>query len=134
MKIHHLGLVVTDVDEALAALGLSRLNITETIFDTNQKNNLHFIHLPENNLWIELVEPRAEDASTAKFAKKFSIGLHHLAMTTEDLETIETMYTSRPGNFVLGRYQINVDSFGGKIRTLFIAVKGLILEFVKVEK
>lgn len=134
MKIHHLGIVVTDVDEALAALGLNRVDITETVFDPNQKNNLHFIHLPENNLWLEFVEPVAEDASTAKFAKKFSIGLHHLAMGTEDIEAVEAAYSARPGNFVLGRYQISVDSFGGKIRTLFIAVKGLILEFVKVEK
>lgn len=134
MKIHHLGIVVSDVDEALIALGLTRLNITETVFDPNQKNNLHFIHLPENNLWLELVEPVSEDASTAKFAKKFSIGLHHLAMGADDLEEVEKAYLARPGNFVLGRYRINVDSFGGKIRTLFIAVKGLILEFVKVEK
>ena len=72
MKIHHIGVVVTDVDEALAALGLNRLNITETVFDPNQKNKLHFIHLPENNLWLELVEPVAENASTAKFAKKLA--------------------------------------------------------------
>lgn len=134
MKIHHLGIVVTDVDEALTALGLSRSDITETVFDLNQKNMLHFIYLLENNLWLELVEPVTEDASTANFAKKFSIGLHHLAMGTEDIEATETAYTARPGNFLLGRYQITVDSFGGKIRTLFVAVKGLILEFVKVEK
>lgn len=134
MKIHHLGIVVTDVDEALTALGLSRSNISETVFDPNQKNNLHFIHLPENNLWLELVEPVTEDASTAKFAKKFSIGLHHLAMGTEDIEAVEATYSARPGNFVLGKYQISVDSFGGKIQTLFVAVKGLILEFVKVDK
>lgn len=134
MKIHHLGIVVTNVDDALIALGLSRLHITETVFDSNQKNNLHFIHLSENNLWLELVEPVADDASTAKFAKKFSIGLHHLAIESTDLEVVEAVYSERPGNFVLGRYQISVDSFGGKIKTLFIAVKGLILEFVKVEK
>ena len=134
MKIHHLGIVITDVDEALTALGLNRLDITETVFDPNQKNNLHFIHLHENNLCLELVEPVAENASTAKFAKKFGIGLHHLAIGVEDIEAAEAAYSVRPGNFILGRYQITVDSFGGKIRTLFVAVKGLILEFVKVEK
>lgn len=134
MKIHHLGIVVSDVDEALTALGLDRSSITETVFDPNQKNNLHFIHLPENNLWIELVEPMAADASTAKFAKKFGLGLHHLAMSADDLEVVEAEYRARPGGFVLGRYQISVKSFGGPIRTLFIAVKGLILEFVKLDK
>ena len=134
MKLHHLGIVVTDVDEALTALGLNRSAIIETVFDANQKNNLHFIHLPANNLWLELVEPMSEDASTAKFAKKFSLGLHHLAIGVENIEAVELAYSSRPGNFVLGRYHIHVDSFGGKIRTLFVAVKGLILEFVKIDK
>jgi methylmalonyl-CoA/ethylmalonyl-CoA epimerase len=134
MKIHHLGIVVSDVDEALAALGVDRSAITETVFDPNQKNNLHFIHLPENDLWLELVEPMAEDASTARFAKKFGLGLHHLAMGTDNIEAVESEYKARPGNFVLGRYRISVDSFGGPIRTLFVAVKGLILEFVKVDK
>lgn len=134
MKIHHLGIVVSDVDEALTALGLDRSNISEVVFDPNQKNNLHFIHLPENNLWLELVEPMSEDASTAKYAKKNGLGLHHLAIGTDQLEEIETEYLSRAGSFVLGRYVISVNSFGGQIRTLFIAVKGLILEFVKVVK
>ena len=134
MKIHHLGIVVTDVDEALTALGLDRSAISETVYDPGQKNNLHFIHLPENDLWLELVEPRADDASTARFAKKFGMGLHHLAMASDDLECTETAYAARPASFVLGRYEIAVQSFGGRIRTLFIAVKGLILEFVKVER
>ncbi len=57
MKIQHLGVVVSNVDEALLALGLSREAITETVYDPNQKNNLHFIYLKENDLWLELVEP-----------------------------------------------------------------------------
>ncbi len=134
MKIHHLGIVVADVDEALNALGLDRSAISETVHDPGQKNNLHFIHLPENDMWLELVEPCADDATTARFATKFGIGLHHLAMASDDLQATEQTYSARPANFVLGRYEIAVQSFGGRIRTLFIAVKGLILEFVKVER
>ncbi|MCC6278785.1 MAG: VOC family protein [Oligoflexia bacterium] len=131
MKIHHLGIVVSDVDEGLRALGLTKSDIVESVYDPNQKNNLHFIHLKENNLWLELVEPKAPDASTANFAKKFSLGLHHLGMGSDNLETQEKLYEQRPGSFVLGRYSIRVKSFGGAVKTLFIAVKGLILEFVK---
>lgn len=133
MKIHHLGVVVSDVDEALRALGLNRSFIKEKVYDPNQKNNLYFIHLPENNMWLELVEPTAEDSTTYSFAKKFTLGLHHLGMGSEDLQTSEATYSDIPGSFTLGRYKIHVDSFGGKIRTLFIAVKGLILEFVKID-
>lgn len=133
MKIHHLGIVTSDVDETLIALGLDRTHVLETVYDPVQKNNLHFIHLQENNLWLELVEPVAEDASTAGFARKFGMGLHHLAMSSGDLQQTEAIYLARPHTFAIGRYQISVKSFGGRIRTLFIAVKGLILEFVKVE-
>ena len=133
MKIHHLGLVTSDVDETLRALGLKRSDISETVSDPVQKNNLHFINLPENNLWLELVEPTADDASTAKFAKKHGMGLHHLSMGSQDLDAVAADYAQMPSAFALGRYKITVRSFGGNIRTLFIAVKGLILEFVHVE-
>lgn len=134
MKIHHLGIVVSDVDEALTALGLNRSDIRETVYDDEQKNNLHFIYLSDNDMWIELVEPMAPGSTVINFAKKNELGLHHLAMSSNGLEATEKTYTNRPGNFVLGRYQILVNSFGGKIRTLFIAVKGLILEFISDDR
>jgi len=130
MKIHHLGIIVSDVDEALAALGLDHSDIRETVYDDEQKNNLHFIYLPGNDMWIELVEPTGPGSTVINFAKKNGLALHHLAVSSEDLKSTEKIYTSRPGNFVLGRYRILVNSFGGKIRTLFIATKGLILEFI----
>lgn len=133
MKIHHLGLVTNDVDHSLLALGLKRSDISETVYDPVQKNNLHFIHVPENNLWLELVEPMADDASTAKFAKKNGMGLHHLAIGSDNLDAVSAAYGNMPSAFTLGRYKIAVQSFGGNIRTLFIAVKGLILEFVQVD-
>jgi hypothetical protein len=134
LKIHHLGIVTLNVDEALNALGLDRSNISEVVFDPDQKNNLYFIFIPENNMWIELVEPTSADASTYNFAKKYGLGLHHLAIDSTDLEKDELKYGIKPGSFVIGRYEINVKSFGGAIRTLFIAAKGLILEYVKVNR
>ena len=134
MKIHHLGIVVTDVAETLQALGLNETAIRETVYDPIQKNKLHFIYLKENDLWLELVEPTNETASTHKFAKKFGMGLHHLGIGSDNLELSEKKYENQKGAFVLGHYKIEVNSFGGRIRTLFIAIKGLILEFVQIEK
>lgn len=131
MKIQHLGIVVTNLDESLLSLGLSRDSITETVHDPNQNNNLHFIFLKENDLWLELVEPLSSNSSVANFAKKNGMGLHHLAMSSDNLIETEKAYSKLEGAFVLGRYSIHVNSFGGDIKTLFIAVKGLILEFVK---
>jgi len=134
VKIHHLGIVITDLAETLQALGLDNTAIRETVFDPIQKNKLHFIYLEKNDLWLELVEPTDETASTYNFAKKFGMGLHHLGMGSNDLVASEKQYEEQESAFTLGRYHIEVNSFGGKIRTLFIAIKGLIIEFVKVEK
>ncbi len=50
------------------------------------------------------------------------------------MQAVEQHYTAWAGNFALGRNDINVQSFGGPIRTLFVAAKELLLEFVKVGK
>jgi len=131
MRIQHIGLVVSDLDETLAALGLTRAHVTESVHDPVQDNTLHFVHLPVNNLWLEFVEPMSERASIAKFAAKFGMGLHHLGFDSADLVASEQLHASREGAFTLGRYQIEVRSFGGRIRTLFVAVRVLILEYVK---
>lgn len=131
MKIQHLGVVAENVDELLGALGLDRSAITETVHDPAQKNNLHFIRLKENDMWLEIVEPTAPDSSTRNFAKKNGLGLHHLGFESGSLDKEQAKHANRPGAFTLGRYQIEVKSFGGRIRTLFVAVKGLILEYVQ---
>jgi hypothetical protein len=131
MRIQHLGIVVSSLDETLAALGLSRADVSESVHDPVQDNTLHFVHLPENNLWLEFVEPMSPRASTAKFAAKYGMGLHHLGFDSDDLAASEQFHATREGAFTLGRYQIDVRSFGGRIRTLFVAVRGLILEYVK---
>jgi hypothetical protein len=133
VKIQHLGIVVSDLDETLAALGLDRSMVAETVHDPVQQNDLHFVYLAGNDCWLELVEPKSPTASTAKFAEKFGMGLHHLGFETRDLAHAESLHADREGAFTLGRYHIEVKSFGGRIRTLFVAVKGLILEYVQVD-
>lgn len=135
MKIHHLGIVTTNVFDTLTALGLERESITEVVEDTNQMNRLHFIFIEENNLWLELVEPLNEKSSTYKFAKKNVVGLHHVAFANSNLDILKSEIYERPQTYFLGSYEIEVESFGGKIKTLFAAFNGLLIEFVeKVKK
>ena len=47
MKIHHIGIATNDVDSLLKVYKLKRDDITETIFDNEQRNNLHFIFLKQ---------------------------------------------------------------------------------------
>lgn len=130
MKIHHVGLVVSDVAEALDALGLPRDSVSESVFDPVQGNILHFVHIPANNLWLEFVQPTTDSSTTRRFADRHGLGLHHIGFATDDLNTTESLYSAREATFALGRYGISVKSFGGRIRTLFIGVRGLIVEFV----
>lgn len=134
-KIQHIGIVADDLEEALALLGLSRSDVSEEVLDTNQQNLLAFVHLPANDLWLEFVIPQATNSTTWRFAKKHGLGLHHLGFEAESLDGAARRIGQRTGVFELGRYAINVNSFGGSIRTLFYAARGLIIEFVeRVEK
>lgn len=131
MKIHHLGIVTTNVSDTLIALGLEQDCVSEIVEDTNQMNRLHFIFIKENNLWLELVEPMDETSSTYNFSKKNIVGLHHIAFGNQNLENLKGELRERPQTYPLGSYKIEVKSFGGKIKTLFAAFNGLLLEFVE---
>jgi hypothetical protein len=131
MKIHHLGLATAAVDDTLAALGLSRADIVEVVEDHNQQNRLHFIHLVQNDMWLELVEPMSPTASVAKFTTRYRVGLHHLGFDSPDIDARRQEVSGQAGMFPLKSYAIDVRSFGGAIRTFFVGFHGLILEYVQ---
>jgi len=129
-KIHHLALVTNDLELTLNSLNIKKSDIQEVFTDHEQKNTIYFLHIKENNLWLEIIVPINENSTTYNFAKKFGLGLHHLGFTTNNLEETEKNYISRPMVFKIGNYKNKVECFGGEISTVFVAIKGLILEFV----
>ena len=131
MKIHHIGIATNDVDSLLKVYKLKRDDIAETVFDSEQKNNLHFIFLKENNLWIEIIEPVDKTSTISNFVNKNQSALHHIGISTDNIEHENSFYSKLPSNFIIGKYQLAVKSFGGKIKTLFVAFKGMITEFVQ---
>ena len=131
MKIHHLGIVIKNMPDALLALDKSLDDVLEKVADHEQNNNLYFLHLPENNLWIELVEPMNEQSTVTTFLKKNGMALHHIGLQITDLAQIEESYRNRKGTFLLGAYNIFVRSFGGNLKTRFVFVNGLLLEYVQ---
>ena len=129
-KIHHLALVTNDLELTLNSLNIKKSDIQEVFIDHEQKNTIYFVYIKENNLWLEIIVPTNENSTTYNFAKKFGLGLHHLGFTTNNLEETEKNYVSRPMVFKIGNYKNKVECFGGEISTVFVAIKGLILEFV----
>jgi methylmalonyl-CoA epimerase len=85
MKINHLGIATTGIDEALKfwsdALGLENVH-TETVED--QKVRVAMLPLGESR--IELLEPTSEDSPISKFLEKRGGGIHHIAVEVDDIE------------------------------------------------
>ncbi len=85
MKINHLGIATTGIEEALKfwgdALGLENLH-TELVED--QKVRVAMLPLGESR--IELLEPTSDDSPISKFLEKRGAGIHHIAVEVEDIE------------------------------------------------
>jgi methylmalonyl-CoA/ethylmalonyl-CoA epimerase len=83
-KIHHIGLAVHSIDEALKpyrALGLSPEH-TENV--ASQSVNVAFLRVGESNL--ELLEATAETSPIAKFVRVRGEGIHHICLQVSDIE------------------------------------------------
>ena len=84
-KIHHVGIAVHDLDEALKfyrdTLGL-HVHAEETIEDQGVRAALLTIGESE----VELLEPTNPEANMAKFLERKGEGLHHICFQTEDVD------------------------------------------------
>jgi len=131
MKLHHIGVASRDLQTALDSLGLDPSQILEEVKDEIQKNRLYFVKILDNDLFLEIVVP-FETSSTVKNAVgAHPLNLHHLAFQTDSIEQTLAKQKSIKGNIPLKRYSLTVKSFGGKIKTVFIFAKGLLIEFVE---
>ncbi len=84
MKINHLGIATTGIDEALKfwqdALGLENVH-TEVVED--QKVRVAMLPIGESR--IELLEPTTDDSPISKFLEKRGGGIHHIAVEVDDI-------------------------------------------------
>jgi methylmalonyl-CoA/ethylmalonyl-CoA epimerase len=83
-KINHVGIAVSDVDEALKfwrdILGVELDHIEDV---PSSKAKVAF--LPVGDSDVELVFPAAEDAPIAKFIAEKGGGIHHLCIEVDDI-------------------------------------------------
>ena len=84
-KVDHLGIAVTNLDEALdfyeTALGLEKGDVEEV---ASQKVRIAF--LPVGELNVELLEGMEPDSPVAKFVASKGPGIHHVAMVVDDID------------------------------------------------
>ena len=85
MKLHHIGLVVQNINESLGEIA-NFLSFESTSLPTiigSQKVNICF--LKTNNVYIELIEPTEENSPITNFAKEGG-GFHHLCFEVDDIQ------------------------------------------------
>lgn len=130
-KIHHLE-QPEDLNLALYALGTDKSKIKEVIDDPIQHNILYFIHLENNDPWIEIIIPKNDNSTIQNFVKKTK-----WVYTTQDFYVIILKMLNKNSIAALavklGKYHATVNSFGGKISTIFFAIKGMIIEYVETD-
>jgi methylmalonyl-CoA/ethylmalonyl-CoA epimerase len=84
LKLHHIGIVVKNIQKSLGELN-QYLNFESTTVPSlvgSQKVNICF--LKTNNVFLELIEPAQENSPISDFVKKKG-GFHHLCFEVDDI-------------------------------------------------
>ena len=84
--IHHLGVAVTDLDEAIATyeqLFHARLEHREPL----REQGVEAASMLVGEGRVELVTPTGDDTPVARFLSRRGPGMHHVALSTDDLRT-----------------------------------------------
>lgn len=106
LRVHHLAVVVDDMDRALSfwrdALGLELAGIRDV---PEQASQVAF--LPAGEAEIELVRPTSGDSGVARYLAKRGPGMHHICMSVDDLSGILERLTA------LGVRLINPEPMAG---------------------
>ena len=84
MKLHHIGIVVENIQKSLGELTkyLDFESATIPSLVGSQKVNICF--LKTNNVFLELIEPAEENSPISNFIKKGG-GFHHLCFEVDDI-------------------------------------------------
>ena len=84
MKLHHIGIVVKNIQKSVGELN-QYLNFESTTIPSlvgSQKVNICF--LKTNNVFLELIEPAQENSPISEFAEKGG-GFHHLCFEVDNI-------------------------------------------------
>jgi methylmalonyl-CoA/ethylmalonyl-CoA epimerase len=86
MKLHHVGIVVNNIQESLGELKkYLSFETTSAIMPVgSQKVNICLLKI--GNPFLELIEPASPDSAISEFAKSGG-GIHHLCFEVKDIQT-----------------------------------------------
>ena len=111
MRIDHIAIAVNNIDDALKnyqkILKIDRLEIEEV---PSEKVRVAMLNLEDTR--IELLEPTNEDSPIKKFLDERGEGIHHMAITADNIEA-DLSRASANGMKLLGG--LRSGSYGRKI-------------------
>jgi len=130
MNFHHIGIVVTDLDEAVVSLKntIDIVSTSETIEDPGILVYVQFL-IDSNDICYELIAPMNESSPVAKAAHENRNNLHHLAYVTDNFD-FEFSRLRGLGHIPLGKAQPAV-AFQGKRVAFFLTDIHTIFELVE---
>lgn len=85
MKIDHIAIAVTDVEES-AKVYQQALGVSDVEFETVESEGVKVAIIHLENGRIELMQPTNDTSPIKKFLDKKGQGLHHMALDTGDIE------------------------------------------------
>ena len=126
MRVDHVAIAVNSVSEALKnyekILKIDKIDIEEV---PTERVKVAILRLGDTK--IELMEPTADDSPIKKFLTERGEGIHHIAITADDIERdVERAITS--GTRMIGN--IRTGSYGRKITFIHPkSMNGVLTEF-----
>lgn len=84
LAIHHIGVAVSSIDEALRFYG-DKLGLSVADRRTMPERSLKVAFVRTGNTLIELLEPTDPESPVARFIERRGPGLHHLCFGTPDI-------------------------------------------------
>jgi len=125
MKVHHVGIVVKDIEKAcLLYRGLGYVQVDSIIEDNVQHNRLLF--LKNGELLVELIEPIN---SSSPVYNPRNLGYHHICYEVEDLDkAIFSFEDAGLGKIFTDK--ITAPAFNGRKVVFAILKNGTIIELL----
>jgi methylmalonyl-CoA/ethylmalonyl-CoA epimerase len=84
-RIDHIGVAVTDLDEAIELYG-ERLGMPLQHRETVQEQGVEAVLMGVGESHVELLWPLGPDTAVGRFLERGGPGLHHVAYGTDDIE------------------------------------------------
>ncbi len=126
MRVDHIAIAVNNADTALnnykKILNIDRVDVEEV---PNEKVRVIMMNLQDTR--IELLEPMNEESPISKFLKERGEGIHHIAITADEIETDVNRAKDNGMRFI---GDLRAGSYGRKITFIHPkSLNGVLVEF-----